>query len=68
MELKISSRFLFQLLLSADANMRLVCQKVSSEKADPMLSLCWVYYCEPMKYKEHLDLIDDQKDMVSVIH
>lgn len=58
-------RFLFELLLGADANMRLVRRKVSSEKADPTLSPGWAYYCESTKYKEHLDSIGDQKDTVS---
>lgn len=58
-------RFLFELLLGADANMRMVRRKVSSETSDPTLSPGWAYYCETTKYKDHLDSIGDQKDTVS---
>lgn len=58
-------RFLFQLLLGADANMRMVHRKVSSESSDPTLSPGWAYYVESKQYKEHLDYIGIQKDTVS---
>jgi hypothetical protein len=48
------SRFLYSLLLGADANFRMVRKKVSSEEADPTLSPGWSYYCEVTKYNEHL--------------
>lgn len=58
-------RFLFQLLLGADANMKMVRRKVSSEVADPSLSHGWAYFVETTRYKEHLDSIGPQKETVS---
>lgn len=59
------SSWLFRLFLGADANMRMVRKKVSSEDADPTLSPGWSYFVEPKKYKEHLAKYQDQKETVS---
>lgn len=45
--------------------MRMVRKKVSSEDADPMLSLGWAYFVESTKYKQHLAKYQEQKETVS---
>lgn len=57
-------RWIFELLLGADANMRMVRKKVSSEVADPTLSPGWSYFCEVSKYMGHLETYGDQKETV----
>lgn len=57
--------WLFRLFLGADANMRMVRKKVSSEDADPTLSPGWSYFVETTKYKEHLANYQEQKETVS---
>lgn len=58
--------FLFELLLAADANFRMVRKKVSSEAADPTLSAGWSYFCETTKYRAHLEKYGSQKEVVRI--
>ncbi|KZP23155.1 hypothetical protein FIBSPDRAFT_952228 [Athelia psychrophila] len=55
-------QFIFELLLAADANFRMVRRKVSSEAADPTLSPGFSYFVEMSKYREHLAKYGDQKE------
>ncbi|KZP03688.1 hypothetical protein FIBSPDRAFT_915265 [Athelia psychrophila] len=55
-------QFIFEQLLAADANFRMVRRKVSSEAADPTLSPGLSYFCEMSKYREHLAKYGDQKE------
>lgn len=47
-------RWLFARFDGIDANFRMVRKKVSSEAADPSLSLGYAYFGEVKKYNEHL--------------
>ncbi|KZP17622.1 hypothetical protein FIBSPDRAFT_957071 [Athelia psychrophila] len=60
-----NTRFIFELLLAADANFRMVRMKVSSEAADPTCSAGLSYFCEMSKYREHLAKYGDQKEIHS---
>jgi hypothetical protein len=59
-------RWLFAQFLGNDANMRMVRKKVSSEAADPSLSLGWASFCEVTKYHAHLAKYGDQPEEVSL--
>jgi hypothetical protein len=49
-----SHRWLYALMLGADANFQMVRKKVSSEEMDPSLSPGFLYFCEVTKYNKHL--------------
>ena len=47
-------RYLHTLFISLDANFRMKCKNVSSDKADPGLSKGWSYFVEETGYKAHI--------------
>ncbi|KAK7022540.1 hypothetical protein R3P38DRAFT_3539761 [Favolaschia claudopus] len=47
-------QFIYALFLAIDANFRLRRKDVSSEEKDPGLGNGWAYYCDVLKYMEHV--------------
>ncbi|KAK6969028.1 hypothetical protein R3P38DRAFT_2671570 [Favolaschia claudopus] len=47
-------QFLYALFLALDANFRLRRKDVSSEQKDPGLGKGWAFYCDVLKYMEHV--------------
>ncbi|KAG1738072.1 uncharacterized protein EDB91DRAFT_1249369 [Suillus paluster] len=49
-----AKRWLYSLFIAIDANFRLKRQAISTDEADPSLSMGWSYFVEEKKFKTHL--------------